>query len=119
VRSVEAERDVNAEVDPNESPFALPPGSGATIPFAKDSEEARAIQAVIEETERERSAASGRVEAERDVNAEVDPNESPFALPPGSGATIPFGKDSEEARAIEAAIEETERERAAAEASED
>jgi hypothetical protein len=59
VRSVEAEKDVSAEVDPDESPFARPPGGGATIPFAKDSEEARAIEAVIEEAERERSAASG------------------------------------------------------------
>jgi hypothetical protein len=74
---MEAERDVDAEVDPDERAFAFPPGGGATIPFAKDSEEARAIQAVIEEADRERAAASGRVEAERDVNAEVDPNESP------------------------------------------
>jgi hypothetical protein len=59
VRSVEAEKDVSAEVDPDESPFARPPGGGATIPFAKDSEEAPAIEAVIEEAERERSAASG------------------------------------------------------------
>jgi hypothetical protein len=96
---------MHAEVDPDESPFALPPGSGATIPFAKDSEEARAIEAVLQEAERERPAASG---------AEVDPDDSPFALPPGSGATIPFGKNSEEARAIEAVLEEAERERSAA-----
>lgn len=113
---MEAERDVSPEVDPNEYAFARPPGGGATIPFAKDSEEARAIAAVIEEAERERSAAS---ETEKDVSADVDLDESPFALPPGVGATIPFGKDSEEAREIEAAIEEFERERAAGEASED
>ena len=46
------------EVDPDESPFAVPPLSG--LPFGKDSEEARAIAAVIEEAERERSAASDR-----------------------------------------------------------
>lgn len=62
---MEAEREVNAEVDPNEIAFALPPGSGATIPFAKDSEEARAIQAVIEETERERPAGSQRRRSRR------------------------------------------------------
>jgi hypothetical protein len=113
---VEAERDVSPEVDPNEYAFARPPGGGATIPFAKDSEEARAIAQVIEEAERERSAVS---KAEKNVSVDVDLDESPFALPPGSGATIPFAKDSEEAQAIQAVIEEIERERAAAEASED
>jgi hypothetical protein len=57
---MEAERDVSAEVDPDESPFARPPGGGATIPFAKDSEEARAIDAVIKQADRERAAAEAQ-----------------------------------------------------------
>jgi hypothetical protein len=35
---------------------------------------------------------------------EPDPNDSPFEVPPIEG--IPFGRDSEEARAIERVIEE-------------
>jgi hypothetical protein len=42
-------------VDPNESPFELPPIEG--LPFDDDSEEARAIREVIEQGERERAAA--------------------------------------------------------------
>jgi hypothetical protein len=46
------------EPDPDESPFEL--GAVAGMPFDKDSEEARAIRAVIEEGDRERAARSGR-----------------------------------------------------------
>lgn len=42
-------------LDPDESPFELPPIEG--LPFSKDSEEARAIREVIEEAERERASA--------------------------------------------------------------
>ena len=45
-------------VDPNESPFELQAIEG--LPFAKDSEEARAIREVIEEADRERAASSTR-----------------------------------------------------------
>ena len=43
-------------VDPDESPFAVPPIAG--LPFKKDSEEARAIRRIIAEAEeaRERPA---------------------------------------------------------------
>lgn len=41
---------------------------------------------------------------------EPDPDESPFELAPIAG--IPFGKDSEEALAIRALIEEAKREQA-------
>ena len=44
------------DVDPNDTPFALPPG--AEFPFDKDSEEARAIREVIEESDRERAERS-------------------------------------------------------------
>jgi hypothetical protein len=54
---LEAEKDVLGEIDPNESPFATPPIT--SLPAPKDSEEARAIDAIIEEAERERSAGSG------------------------------------------------------------
>jgi hypothetical protein len=46
-----------ATVDPDESPFERPPIEG--LPFDDDSEEARAIERVIEEAERRR-AASGQ-----------------------------------------------------------
>lgn len=46
------------EPDADESPFEL--GAVAGLPFDKDSEEARAIQAVIEEGDRERAARAGR-----------------------------------------------------------
>jgi hypothetical protein len=41
------------EPDPKESPFAVPAVEG--IPFGKDSEEARAIRRVIEDSEAERA----------------------------------------------------------------
>jgi len=41
------------EVDPDASPFALPPIEG--LPFDRDSDEAAAIRRVIEEADRERS----------------------------------------------------------------
>jgi hypothetical protein len=41
------------EVDPEASPFALPPIEG--LPFDRDSDEAVAIRRVIEEADRERS----------------------------------------------------------------
>jgi hypothetical protein len=41
------------EVDPDASPFALPPIDG--LPFDRDSDEAAAIRRVIEEADRERS----------------------------------------------------------------
>lgn len=44
-------------VDPDESPFAVPPIEG--LPFDDDSEEARAIARVIEEAERRRAGTSG------------------------------------------------------------
>lgn len=43
-----------ATVDPDESPFELPAIEG--LPFADDSEEARAIERVLEEARQERSA---------------------------------------------------------------
>jgi hypothetical protein len=43
---------------------------------------------------------------------EPDPDSSPFERPPIAG--IPFGKNSEEARAIRRVIEQADRERAAA-----
>jgi hypothetical protein len=46
-----------SEPDPNESPFESPPVEG--IPFAKDSEEARAIRRVIERADAKRAASSG------------------------------------------------------------
>lgn len=45
------------EPNPDESPFELQAVEG--MPFDKDSEEARAIRAVIEEGDRERAARSG------------------------------------------------------------
>jgi hypothetical protein len=49
--------------------------------------------------------------SEPDQAREPDPDESPFAVPAVEG--IPFGKDSEEARAIRRVIEDAEAERAA------
>jgi hypothetical protein len=49
-----SEVDERREPDPDESPFELQAIEG--LPFDKDSEEARAIQAVIEEGDRERAA---------------------------------------------------------------
>jgi hypothetical protein len=46
------------EVDPEASPFALPPIEG--LPFDRDSEEAAAIRRVIEEADRERSRKDAR-----------------------------------------------------------
>jgi hypothetical protein len=40
--------------DPSASPFALPPVEG--LPFGKNSEEAAAIRAVLDEARRERAA---------------------------------------------------------------
>jgi hypothetical protein len=96
-RDVEERR----EPDLDESPFEL--GAVAGLPFDKDSEEARAIRAVIEKGDRERAARSGR--------REPDLDESPFEV--GAVAGLPFDKDSEEARAIRAVIEKGDRERAA------
>jgi len=48
---------LSEDVDPNDSPFEMPPIEG--IPFDQDSEEARAIRRVIEEADRERPK-SGR-----------------------------------------------------------
>lgn len=47
-----------AAVDPDESPFELPAIEG--LPFDDDSEEARAIERVLEEARQQRSAASAR-----------------------------------------------------------
>ncbi len=44
---------LDPEVDPDASPFALPPIEG--LPFDRDSDEAVAIRRVIEEADRERS----------------------------------------------------------------
>ena len=52
-----------------------------------------------------------RVEIEAELRRHgIDPDSSPFEAPPIAG--IPFGKDSEEARAIERMIEQAGRERA-------
>jgi hypothetical protein len=45
-----------ATADPDESPFELPAIEG--LPFDDDSEEARAIERVLEEAKRERAAPS-------------------------------------------------------------
>jgi hypothetical protein len=45
------------EVDPDASPFALPPIEG--LPFDRDSDEAVAIRRVIEEADRDRSRREG------------------------------------------------------------
>jgi hypothetical protein len=45
-----------ATVDPDKSPFELPAIEG--LPFDDDSEEARAIELVLEEARRERAASS-------------------------------------------------------------
>jgi hypothetical protein len=50
------EDEVVAAVDPDESPFELPAIEG--LPFSDDSEEARAIERVLEEAAKERGAAS-------------------------------------------------------------
>ncbi len=53
----ETERvNVFAAADPHDSPFVLPAIEG--LPFEKDSAEARAIQQVIEQADRERAEAS-------------------------------------------------------------
>lgn len=44
-------------IDPNESPFPIPPIEG--LPFDRDSEEARAIREVIAQADRERAAERG------------------------------------------------------------
>jgi len=43
-------------LDPNDSPFELPPIEG--LPFADDSEEANAIRRVIEQADRERESSA-------------------------------------------------------------
>jgi hypothetical protein len=93
--------DERREPEPEETLFELQAIEG--LPFDKDSEEARAIQAVIEEDDRERAA--------RSAGREPDPDESPFE--PQAIEGLPFDKDTEEARAIRAVIEEDNRERAA------
>jgi len=50
------DEEVVATVDPDESPFELPAIEG--LPFDDDSEEARAIERVIEEAEQQRAASS-------------------------------------------------------------
>lgn len=49
----ETDRGAEETFDPDASPFALQPISG--IPFRKGSEEARAIERVIADADRERS----------------------------------------------------------------
>lgn len=49
-------RPAEAAPDPSESPFELPPIEG--LPFGRDSEEARAIRRVIEQSDRERESVS-------------------------------------------------------------
>jgi hypothetical protein len=44
------------EPNPSESPFELPPIEG--LPFADDSEEAKAIRRVIEQADRERESSA-------------------------------------------------------------
>jgi hypothetical protein len=44
------------QLDPDESPFELPPIEG--LPFADDSEEAKAIRRVIEQANRERDSST-------------------------------------------------------------
>jgi hypothetical protein len=55
---VATEEALDHEVDPEASPFALPPIEG--LPFDRDSEEAVAIRRVIEEADRERSGKDAR-----------------------------------------------------------
>jgi len=50
---VPTEEILDHEVDPEASPFALPPIEG--LPFDPDSDEAAAIRRVIEEADRERA----------------------------------------------------------------
>jgi hypothetical protein len=50
---VATEEILDHEVDPEASPFALPPVEG--LPFDRNSEEAAAIRGVIEDADRERS----------------------------------------------------------------
>jgi hypothetical protein len=57
-RHVATEEVLDHEVDPEASPFALPPIEG--LPFDRDSEEAVAIRRVIEEADRERSGKDAR-----------------------------------------------------------
>jgi hypothetical protein len=52
-RHVATEEILDHEVDPEASPFALPPIEG--LPFDRDSNEAAAIRRVIEEADRERA----------------------------------------------------------------
>ena len=52
-RHVATEEILDHEVDPEASPFDLPPIEG--LPFGRDSDEAAAIRRVIEEADRERS----------------------------------------------------------------
>ncbi len=52
-RQVANEGPLDHEVDPEASPFGLPPIEG--LPFDRDSDEAVAIRRVIEESDRERS----------------------------------------------------------------
>lgn len=53
----EHDKEAVPAVDPDESPFAVPPIEG--LPFDDDSEEARAIARVIEEAERRRAGTGG------------------------------------------------------------
>jgi hypothetical protein len=57
-RHVATEEVFDHEVDPEASPFALPPIEG--LPFDRDSDEAAAIRRVIEEADRERSRKGAR-----------------------------------------------------------
>jgi hypothetical protein len=80
----------------DESPFPLPP---------LDLQERRLIL-----------QRCGRVATEEKLDREVDPEASPFALPPIEG--LPFDRDSDEAAAIRKVIEEADRERSGRDASE-
>lgn len=57
-RHLATEEALEHEVDPDASPFALPPIEG--LPFDRDSDEAAAIRRVIEEADRERSRKDAR-----------------------------------------------------------
>jgi hypothetical protein len=93
-RSEDAPAPPPASPPPDDSPFPPPPldpqGTASTLPIGSD--------AATEEM----------------LHREVDPEESPFALPPIEG--LPFDRDSDEALAIRRVIEEADRERARADA---
>lgn len=63
-KRMEAEQNVPGEVDPNESPFAMPPL--VTIPLLGESRDIPANEAAIEEAERPRRRFSFRIARRRD-----------------------------------------------------